>query len=825
MEPLFSFIRFTYLVKTGGELPTFIVKGVPHLGLSGSIEPDTLALREVMRLLEEQTTTLVFTCSLTGEQLFMQDKGPLLSLLEEICNGVQDAGAVLPDDRIVFHSPVAINIHEGVVPVETRLRISSSAGDETSTREVLVHPDGSATFSSLEPFAAALESVFTEMGGARYKLAATMPGERQAFLLVRCEDDVEFGFSEEIAWFALEPLTGRLVSGTVAVWNYKSGQPFPPAEDGYLQTFSDIDIERWMQQVLDHLSTYLREYHPVTTSMSPQLDVRIMSHLSTLASRLAEQLQSLKQGQQGDLVLARKVFAQQLITDPGTAYRCTTVVQQGMRVSKSTDAHLHAYFDASSTAQADISATGPTLDGLVSYATYVVAPHHPAKVRALEAAITLAYAGVTTADLAIARFVTGSLATIHTGFVFPVPMRGYPEPVPPLTQFAAPALKPQTPGDARTWSYCVDYSAPVAAQDRMKFELGINEASTAPYARGNNEAPPCFNSLARFNCAWPAMKKDFDRYVRAIPAHASDTELLHAMNVLFAFEHLLKGVVQSLAQLGGTQEPARTGDNSYTVVEEEAQGSHLVPKGALLLRVAAEAKFAAQISVKGYSPVESAEGWAFRNAQDKFLMYADRVNDPVRTLVVKGLDILQQQRVNVTCCHQRNMDLVPGIHRRFVYEGEAVTAASALCPQFMDNTLWNIAALSGQLRNRLHLADHFSNFFGALFNGVKMESVALCLNVEVLYQAPLDSGMRDGPFIHVPVLMFPWTVVRTTSDLETVIAPQLGQAIERWCEQTAPDAAVGSLILRTSVSAGEDGTRILLQLSEAYLALNEVEWE
>lgn len=523
------------------------------------------------------------------------------------------------------------------------------------------------------------------------------------------------------SYFALPPLSTDLMSKTVEVKAYTSGQPLGQKAP---QVFRSVDLDAWASRFLSAVDAFLSpEYATAARELDPALVDKILGHKQSIAHHLSKKVEAIfDEGPAGDLNAAEQELEQQMLASLGSAYTISTIVQLPVDVTASpfTDSDTAPRLAGAPVVTAGSggfslsTAKVPLSKGQVPL-TFAVSVEQPVLDRVLD--VTLRY-DVNEVEHAI-KHVTGITDYQDSSWLsllipidaaaapdlakdtdigrlsVPVPLRACPQPPAMIAQSATatpasePLPPPPPPSDLarelaklRRWDYSFTFTHPSTDQDTRYLTVTLNGPPPAGAQRGptTRDTERLFDALAQFTAVYTALAPDLSILLQLAPGSSSPV----AENAISVFEALVGGVAEAL-----TPEPAleiEDHDSGLTVAYRVNVDSQASPPTMTLTRSS---------TVEGvdwpdiYGGVKDE---AHRLASGKcgptdptcVYTYPETVPPSEQTyvLVHSSLDVTKLQSAVAAAWVVRNQDLGGGrtVNHDFVYQTAVAEFSSAVVP-------------------------------------------------------------------------------------------------------------------------------------------------
>jgi LysM repeat protein len=371
---------------------------------------------------------------------------------------------------------------------------------------------------------------------------------------------ISYQFSgSDTVYFALPPLSTALMSGSVPIRKYVSGQGF--VGDAQNQTFQAVDLDVWLNTFLGAVDLFLSPALAVPAYAVDATDtVQIIEDKRRIAGALKERLQLVLQNQQGQgsLAEAKEALYQAMLQTLSSAFTVDTIVQVPVAVTstlpdgkKLTDPKSAPRLsgkivmngqqtelpNAFSFSTAKVSLTDSTAPAPTPTANFLFSVKAPAQHKDVQ--LNLQYIA-NELELPDPNEVIGDYegsswlkfvlpldpANSTIGNVdIPVPLRAYPSPVTLVSQTAQQGTQsPKNADDLLPWNFKFVYQHDDAEQDTPLVVFSFN-APVSPqeslFAASTYDVNKVFAALAKFISAYGTLKDDLAALAQVAPGTAA----------------------------------------------------------------------------------------------------------------------------------------------------------------------------------------------------------------------------------------------------------------------------------------------------------------
>lgn len=348
-----------------------------------------------------------------------------------------------------------------------------------------------------------------------------------------------------------------------------------------------------------------------------------------------------------------------------------------------------------------------------------------------------------------------------------------------------------------------------------------------------------FDELAQLICLLPRMQEGFQQLARttpgSVPADIPGAKILLTTYTGMTDRFISRISVDELqgARLNGRKEESPEDLFSFTLKEDTAYIDHT--DDALIIMIGMSEKAATlygrpEIQIEGYdtmcynSPEALPETGAYyftRNGRPLSFTEAGKSGIRARTLVLKGMHIMDRNTVSGSAFITRNEELLPGkpMNQAFVMQGPACNLpAFSMALVRHDAVDITSFAPAGNLKYPLQ------QYLGFLFSWLlqKNKQAELDFSMAVSYEyTPDGTGMP----VRIPVLLVPDTMFTDPANRNAAdpgIIASLAEAVNTWLQVNAPDQRNAALTMDLSLYRRNGLPEPLLRLSGLYLRMEDI---
>lgn len=438
----------------------------------------------------------------------------------------------------------------------------------------------------------------------------------------------------------------------------------------------------------------------------------------------------------------------------------------------------------------------------------------------------------------------------------PVPLRAYPTPPSISAQnFDYPvndSNQPITIQEARMWEYYYTYQNPSAAQDTIVTEIQFNVTDeNQKYYASPSSNLPLYQALAQFIDSYPSINADFDNCLALLTPgtlNSGSTLAQNARYALLAFIDIVNEVAEQWSVTnqvnprkavykanGGLTAPAPPFTLAYTITESAQESTEY-----LIVTIDSNNQQSVDVTItaviEGYTN-ELVEGeknqylyYKLDNSGNRvYLMYDDRNNDPSRTVMLNGLDILSAQNAWSSVAVIRNEELLQNedgtwqtTNPLFIYQTPQVMFYNKLIPLLNTKNAIDIAAIGTNtypVEPKRTLNVQMLALFDSLTENINsaITEFTIKMQCDYIYTIPGTTFPID-----VPVLMITPTTV-TIADHGKDIADLLTGGINDWLKANNPQANEAGFTFTLTAYSVTDSYVPLLQIPFT-LSLNSIQF-
>ncbi|KLT69161.1 hypothetical protein [Flavobacterium sp. ABG] len=430
----------------------------------------------------------------------------------------------------------------------------------------------------------------------------------------------------------------------------------------------------------------------------------------------------------------------------------------------------------------------------------------------------------------------------------PVPLRAYPTPPSISAQnFDYPLNESNqqeaiTIQNARIWEYYYTYQNPSAAQDTIVTEIQFNvtDENQSYYATANTPNLPLYQALAQFIDSYPQISADFDNYLALLtPAtlNATSPLAINARYAMLAFIDIVNEVAeqwsltnqvnprnQFLKAMVGTPAPAPPFTLAYTITESPQDGTdHLIVTVDYNNPQSADVEI--NVGINGYS-IGLVDGkkneflyYKLNDSGEKvYLMYDDRNNDPSRTVLINGLDILSAQNAWSSVAVIRNEELLQNedgtwetTNPLFIYQTPQVMFYNKLIPFLnADNAIAinTIGTTTYPVQPTRTLSVQMLALFDSLTENINAAVTEFTIKMQCDYTYVIPTTTFS---VDVPVLLVTPTTL-TVADHGKAIADMITEGINTWMLNSTPQSNAGTFTFMLTAYSVTDSYVPILQI-------------
>ncbi|MCC6368243.1 MAG: LysM peptidoglycan-binding domain-containing protein [Bryobacterales bacterium] len=520
--------------------------------------------------------SLIYRFSLLGVQADVNSIAAAAATVPALLNA---ASPVIPPPQIISTSvsitpkltaavtPLTVEIVETRNPKWVDPDFTSSPAVATSITSLSPSAENAAGEPlSLQTFAADLETALPGLHVATGSaISESDPDTSRRVWVVNFGNSAGPAVAYAFDWsstrsFAVPPLSTSLMSGTVDLATYTSGQGM--SSQTQPKTLQSVDLDVWASQFLTAVDEFL---YPGSAAGAFNLAPLTLSNIIAQKESLAETISGslipiLSNQTQDGLPDAQTALKQALRTRLSSAYTVSSLVQTPVTVTNPQSALLlsgkptiQAVTGAEvndltlTTAKVDLSQSG-------SDATFLLSVKSPASTR--NVTLTLDYAANQlemvqgqSGDYPVSDWLAfvnplGTANSSNTSFNVPLPLRAYPSPISLVAQ-SSTSGNALPPANLVTWDYTFTYEHLYAAQDTTTLQIVFNSISDQPPklpTAGINLAS-LFQALAQFISVYPALKNDLVTLPQLNPGEVNQT----AQVAVTTFDTLVQTVAQAWA--------------------------------------------------------------------------------------------------------------------------------------------------------------------------------------------------------------------------------------------------------------------------------------
>lgn len=363
----------------------------------------------------------------------------------------------------------------------------------------------------------------------------------------------------------------------------------------------------------------------------------------------------------------------------------------------------------------------------------------------------------------------------------PVPLRAYPI-APSLIAQAAEA-DPQSVkslSQVRQWDYTFTYAHLDAGQDTIEAQVAINADEFGTGAAGGfGGSNDLAAALLNFASVYPSAKLD----LRAAIAQKSEERT----SSLLAYLTGLIGVAATAWK-----------NRSRTPVQSSVEPAHSFEINE---RPAADGVAVQVTTLSGTTPTvrPAATG---------------RDNQDVRTVVIPGFDVVNQQHATAAVFLTRNKNLIGtwissselsvfhgwSVNPAFIFRTPDVRFANRLTPLLENNTAWDAVALKSAADTDNSLRAHLGRMLRALLPAEVSHSFSVRVTCSYAFTLAAGNGESDLTATH-PVLLGPQSALTNSAQAATFqqgLVQNIANGIERWERENLTDNFSGMYVLSFS---------------------------
>ncbi|HAS39087.1 MAG TPA: hypothetical protein DCS93_01345 [Microscillaceae bacterium] len=675
-------------------------------------------------------------------------------------------------------------------------------------------------------------------------------------------------------FFAPIPLSTSLISLQTAINSYQTGQPYPVGSP-VVKSFVDVDLDAWGEQFLNAVDAVLAPGLAVPAFL---LDngvtlQYILDAKQTLAEAIEGTIDFIMETSNADKQIAnignaQEKWKQQILISLGATYKYSAAVQTPVQVQSSytgtnneppTPPYVARLYgdvvgeDPSNSGTSTKASTEYSLSTAKlplgngdSWLTYLFETKDTPEYRSFAFKNIQYQVSHLEQDMTNVPGIDDYLASTWLTFVIPIDnigedvgpveipvvLRSYP--TPPSVTSQQPEYPTQsnieTIDESRTWNFEYMYTNAVAAQDTIETQVELNVPAATPNAQKALDVLSLDDALAQFVSVYPQINQDFQTYL----AQLTQQDVMDGTDVFINAKFALNAFVKIVGQVAmawgqwnqvnprtpqpisakaavASQEPIRL---LYTMEE-------LQDDGELVLTVVPSATNpfanAPTVNIPGYETVPVAAN-SFKYKQgNQFLSFDDRNKQPLRQVILPGLNIFNEQNAWAGALIIRNADLLQNneggflpTNPRFIYQTPLVKFYDKLIPALYCPTVIDIATIGTAtypVSPQRTLADQMGALFDALTDGVNAAQIEMKMNIAYKYV------LADTSFaITVPVLLAtPFAL--TTSDQGSSFATQLTNNLNQWLDDNIADTSNGTFEYTINVFSNYDPNILVFQLS------------
>ncbi len=396
------------------------------------------------------------------------------------------------------------------------------------------------------------------------------------------------------------------------------------------------------------------------------------------------------------------------------------------------------------------------------------------------------------------------------------------------------------PPDLMDWNYEFTYSRECHyPQDALHFAVDFNRAAD----KGDlfkGESADAFTNIAQFIAVMPDMAGALEE-IPHIDDQSGSEAIAAAKTALTAFTDMAQDIITGFAGrepdacLASGNTLMHTGTDSshrFTVKESCEMVEGIENVLVITISISEESKKVIgnpQVLIDGCrtEPYSAKEG-----TNVDFCCYFTKDGQPLpantgqtipkRTVVLKALNVLVQQKVSVSVFSERNAELIPGrpVNPALVYTTEEVMFQDYY-PGFLNNDAVNIASVNSCKTVKGTLLMHLTHLFALLLH--KNAQPVLPCAVEVTYDYPVTpSDIRAK----LPVMALPLYTMHLGNNPDTALETMLLNwisGIKDWLNLNTPDTTDALLNFNlTFFSNLTDELKPLIKLENLYLKMEDI---
>ena len=407
-------------------------------------------------------------------------------------------------------------------------------------------------------------------------------------------------------------------------------------------------------------------------------------------------------------------------------------------------------------------------------------------------------------------------------FSVPLLLRTFPTPPAMLMQEGrvpasdAPLAGPVDFATLLNWDYYLTYAEPFHfPQDRLSFTVNFNVLDRSP--RTLTRMADAFGELAEFTTVFPQVAAALATNLAGLSAVSTEAQLLVGEVGLKAFDELVGRVVTKAAANGLrlADQRSQRGSNealpyAFDLQESIVRMASPVPEDpdveALVVSLSTKAPDDIIPSVE----IENCHTHAYTGSEGPTAAYAFYFTDcdtgailsaaegqqkPKRTVVLRGLNILQRQDAETVVELKRNVEPIPGRPSAdaFVYTTGPVSFSDKAHPTISQAQDIDISTLPDHpaTHNNWPLAQQLTNLLDTLL--LKNTQPTLYFQLSCSYLYSLGPGLSH---IELPVLLQPLTQVQVQASTagpgeitRAQLVADLAGGLKYWCQAHQPSPA------------------------------------
>ncbi|WP_017498713.1 hypothetical protein [Flavobacterium sp. WG21] len=430
----------------------------------------------------------------------------------------------------------------------------------------------------------------------------------------------------------------------------------------------------------------------------------------------------------------------------------------------------------------------------------------------------------------------------------PVPLRAYPTPPSISAQnFDYPVndtgqQQPITIQEARIWEYYYTYQNPSAAQDTIVTEIQFNVTDENQSFNASSNTPNLglYQAFAQFIDSYPLINADFDNCLAMLTPATLKADSTLAINARYAMLAFIDIVNEVATQWSITNQvnprkvsfnarafdaaPAPPFTLAYTITESPQETTEY-----LIVTIDStnqqSANVTINVTIAGYTS-ELIEGktneFLYYNLDNDgnqvYLLYENRNNDPSRTVLLNGLDILSAQNAWSSVAVIRNEELLENedgtwqtTNPLFIYQTPQVMFYNKLIPLLNANSAIDINTIGTAtypVQPTRTLNVQLLALFDALTENINSAITEFTIKMQCDYTYIIPGTTFP---IDVPVLLVTPTTL-TVADHGKDIADMITEGINSWMQTNNPQTNAGTFAFMLTAYSVTDNYVPILQI-------------